>query len=170
MKLVPYVQIDGEWTVPAGIMAVIWREIERDSLHKVTFYDGSIQTAEQFIQYMQSGKTLPVVAFSDAAPMGFAWLTEINGFRAFAHFCMLRIAWGSHSREIARQILDYWWSLASDTGPVLQLIMGMTPEANKPALRFIRQLGFNIVGTVPKICRGVDGPMPGVLSYIERPE
>lgn len=170
MKLVPYVEIDGEWTIPDRLMAALWQKTANDRLHEVTFYDGSILNADQFLAYMKSDKTLPVVALDETGPHGFAWLTEINGNRAFAHFCMMRDSWGKSAKMIAEQILNYWWMLSGEKGPVLKLIMGLTPEQNKPALRFIQKLGFTLVGSIPQMCRMPGGAVPGVLSYIERPD
>lgn len=169
MNLVPYVQIDGEWTIPDRLMEALWQKTAADRLHELTFYDGSIVNAGQFLEYMKSDKTLPVIALDHDGPHGFAWLTEIGGVRAFGHFCMMRDSWGESAKMIADQIINYWWSLAGEKGPILQLIMGLTPEWNKPAVRFIKKLGFTVVGTIPRICNGKDGLAPGVLSYIERP-
>ena len=133
--------------------------LEEQTFSRV-FYDGSVRTSHGFLEAMQKPRNLPVFYFEGTSPMGFAWLNGINGGIAFAHFCGLR---GARAVELGRMTLDYWFSAFR----FLHVVMGTMPASNKLALRFVKRLGFTIVGEVPgMLFDAYEGKrVPGVISY-----
>ena len=94
IKLLPYVHLNGEWTLSDNVLHGFFEQLIEDGTAGVVFADGYIVSSDQFIQFMQQTKNLPVFAFMDNVIVGLAWLNAITGKHAFAHFVMLKEIWG----------------------------------------------------------------------------
>jgi len=141
----PYMKIEDSWTIPIEVMMGVWNRMEELDRVRATFYDGGIQNAGEFIGLMQSETILPVlVVSSEKIKLHLlAWLSDIDGGSALAHFCYL----DKYKKEITQMILDYWAKI-----PVLRVIMGITPESYKVVLKIIQNAGFQISGKIPELC------------------
>lgn len=117
----------------------------------LVFYDGQVVNPEGFMAVMKKPANVPVFFFRDTEPLGVAWLNGLSGGIAFAHFCGLKAALGS-TQKIGRLALNYWMSFArTDGGPLLSVILGITPDNNRLAVSFIRRIGFHPLGVIPGI-------------------
>lgn len=96
---------------------------------------------------------------------GFAWFNEVSDNHCTGHFCFFKETWGKSAFRLAEAVLRYWFAMPNSVGaPLFDVIIGRTPSENRLAVRFIRKLGFVVVGEIPKIANGE----PLTVSYLER--
>lgn len=168
VTLVAYARMpDGRVSLSDDFLATFYERARRDGIIDAVWRDKA-DSNEKFIGFMHSALAdppgiLPIFAFEDMQPVGLAWLTDLGPVNAFAHFAFLKTTWGRNSRKIAHDILAHWFSWRHiDDRPLLQVIIGSTPNDNMPALAFIRRLGFTVVGEIPYLADG----KPTVISYL----
>lgn len=137
-------------------------QMQQEGVFERVFYSGEVRGPHGFLELMQRPANLPVFFFDESEPLGFAWLNGVHSGVAFAHFCGLKACRG-RSVEIGRQALDYWFGAFA----FLHVLMGTIPASNRLALRFIRRLGFTVLGEVPGMLYDAkEGKrVPGVISY-----
>jgi len=156
----PYVNVEGQWTIPDQVMIGVWNKIIELDRAEATFYDGNIQNADEFLFFMKQTFNLPLLIVDQDEPKFYllAWLNDMQDGIAHAHFCFL----DKYNKEYAKAGLDYWKRIET-----LKVIIGITPESYETVLKIIEDWGFKIVGTIPKICdmKYLDRRESGVISY-----
>lgn len=171
IKLLPYVRIDGEYTLSDFVLHGFFQQLQEEKTAQIVFQDGFICNGVDFINFLKEPRNLPAFAFIDNKIVGVAWINGITGKHAFAHFALLKSIWGKHSEEVGKAYLQYWFALPSTKKePLLDVILGFIPAKNSHALQFIKRLGFKQVGEIPSIMyNAIDHEYEaGVLSYIKR--
>jgi hypothetical protein len=147
--------------------------LKSDGNLEIVFYDGKIKTPSVLVGLLQNPENYPVFVLVDGHLRGLAWFNDLRDGHATAHFCVFKEAWGVIAREMGKKVLDYWFSFPhpSGSGPLLNLVLGVTPSHYTWALRFISQIGFKQVGEVPNILYHAyeNRRVNAVLSYRERP-
>ena len=147
--LVPYVYMDGEWTIADDTIKKMWDKIVEDELNTIVFYDADIRSKEEFLEFMQRPANNPVVTLVDNQIAGMAWFNGYDGKMAFGHFLFFKAIWGC-TDEIGNKVIEYWFSLKKDSGDLLfKTILGVIPEFNQKAIRFVKRIGFKELGTIP---------------------
>lgn len=168
--LIPYIKIDGAWTIEDRIIQEMWNQMVVDNTWQTVFYDGNVSDAPSFMRFMQDKKNAIVTAWTDR-PVGIAWLNGFGVGAAYGHFCMFSESWGNGlAFKVGDKIVDYWFDFQSDGVSFLNVIIGIVPETNSMALRYVRKLGFQLVGTVPQSLFNhyENKNIGGVICYRER--
>lgn len=159
MQLLPYVEVNGSWTIPDNLMQGLYLKLEAQGIAKNVFTDGSIRSGYEFLEKMKNGNNLPVAAIDDNQVIGFGWLNTIAERRAFCHHFFYKEAWGKKTLSTAKEFINYWFDMKNGETYLFDYLIGMTPPENKIGIQFAKRLGFNIVGYVPTF---------GIISYLER--
>lgn len=169
-EIVPYVLLDGEWTVADEVVKGFYLGCVDDGTSETVFFDGSIDSPERFLETVQNPRALPVFLFVQGRPAAFAWLNGFCRHSAFAHFCVMKWAWGELALEMGRKTIAYWLGFRRGSGaPLLHLIIGTIPSVNRRAVRFVAAIGFKVCGRIPKMIEGRDGNLHAAdLVYLER--
>lgn len=170
--VLPYIEINGVRTVPDDVILHIFQKLQSDKTLSIVFYDGSVRTEDQFLNFIKSPMNCVCFGIMDGSISGLAWLNDINDGRGTAHFCVFKESWGKNAKLMAKEVMDYWFALTTSTGkPLFHLILGVTPSNYKPALRFVSQIGFTLIGEVPKVLFNAysNSRINAILSYCERP-
>lgn len=173
VTILPYVQVADEWTVPDATIIGLHAKLEQDGTFRHVFYDGEIKTADDLLRMLKNPVNVPSFVLVNGYVRGIAWLNSLQSNHATAHFCVFKEAWGSASVDMGKEMLKYWFSFKRDDGsPRFDLILGVTPAHYVKALRFIKQIGFALIGELPHILYdGYDNKrVAAVLSYCERPQ
>jgi hypothetical protein len=120
------------------------------------FYDGSCHTYEAFLEAFSQPDMHFWLLFYEGQIAGLAWLNGMVHTRAFAHFCMFKNVYGrsteglSKSVEIGRYCVANWLLHTDENGkPLVDVLVGVTPERNRMALKWVQRVGFSRVGSVP---------------------
>lgn len=170
-RLLAYTAIDGIPTFPDSFVRGLFERMqEEDTVHDV-FCDGSVTTAEEFLRMMKFGSNQLFVIEFNGKMGGFCWLNGFEHRRAWFHFCFFNALRGKDAVEAGREVIRELLNMESAAGsPMFDLLTGLTPETNTAALRWVRRLGGQILGTLPEAvwdsARGES--VSGVISYVER--
>jgi hypothetical protein len=149
-------------------LVAIWGRLVAEGKVEQLFYFGGINSPEEFLAYIKATNLHVCVVVENATKQvrAIIWLTNISAGTAFAHYA----TFGGFSRGVGGAALDYWCGLRRPDGqPVLHVLLGITPEYHRDALRVIRIMGFTSLGTIPSYCRGQGGQgrCGAVLSHYE---
>lgn len=172
IKIIPYVKNGDGWTITDTQLMGIYLKMLKHRLVDKVFIMGEADTPEKFIKVMKNSRNAVNIVVDDSGEcLTLSWLNRWGFNHAFVHHCFFPEAWGKSSVEIGKMILKYWFSMKKDSGePILDVIMGKTPESNRLAVKFIKRMGFTIIGTVPDICFDIKSgkKIGAVFSYIKR--
>lgn len=157
-----------EWNVPDEAIASLWRRMVAADKVTQTFYAGGIAGPDEFLRFVKARDIAACIVIDDEArqPAVFAWLTNIENAAAFAHYCVF----GRPSRAAGQAVLALWEQMRRPDGqPLLEVLLGITPEIHDAALRVLRILGFTSIGVIPRYCNCVyaGGRCGAVISYRE---
>lgn len=146
--VLPQVILDnGDSSIPIPVWQGIWQDIWERGRHRSVFYNGGIESFEDFARFMgDPAQALPVVVCDTdpVRPVLVAWLNGSLDGGAQAHFCGLG---DRPSVEAAREVLRYW-----GTFPNLRVVIGIIPESNAVAQRYAAAAGFLPCGLIPRLC------------------
>jgi len=167
-RLWPLIVENGTCNVPDEILMGVWSQMVISGKHEKVFYGGTVFNYESWLRFVKDWKNLPVFVIDTKRTkvVFLAWLNSCEDTHAFGHFCPL----GKFTREAVQMVLDFWKSFKNGQGEQLfDVIMGITPENNPEAVRFVKRIGFREVGAIPKLCKDVYQGIrcAGILTCME---
>lgn len=137
-------------------LANLYKRIKAEGIWNVVFHDNPEMDLYDFMSlFMRPTTFLQIMSiveedkFKDIA--GMAWLTDVincsgkllRGEGSFLFFKDYQNP--KFTNEFGRMILDFWFMVLG-----LDTVVGLTPITNRPAISYIRRMGFSIVGSIPK--------------------
>jgi hypothetical protein len=154
--IIPYVMIDGAWSLSDTTMIGLWDKIVTNELNELLFYSGNVQTPERFLQLVKSTHNVVNVVINEREIVFLSWLNDVGPNYAFGHFCAFPEVWGTESVNIGNRVVDYWFGHKILDKPALDTIIGKVPAINMRAVEYLKKLGFTILGTIPHLAHGPD--------------
>lgn len=157
VEILPYVELNGAWSLPDTKMAGIWDQLVRDGTAKIVFSDGEVSTSQEFITLCKSPANLPAIVYVDKECSGIGWINGLHKDRGFAHYAFFKSQWGLNTEGMARALINYWlYTDLPDGSPAfpLNMLIGQTPVWNRKAVRFLKRIGFTVVGELPATPNG----------------
>lgn len=150
----------------------LWAMLVAEGTDKVLFYDGGVEDFEGFTAFVDEDDREFFAVHAGGAPAAIFWLDGRTTRAARIHFACMRRAYGRAARIIGNYVTDW---LLSRRGPdgrhALDVLVGVTPETHRLALKFVQDIGFTLVGTVPHALPLADGSGTGaVISHLSRKE
>ena len=144
--IAPMCVIEDKWTFRDEEMAALYNRTVTEGLKELLFYDGTVNTVEDFINSIHTGNNLVFIPFVDREPIGIIWLNRFDGETAQGHYVFFKDYWGTGlpeaaSRKFCRIATEY----------LFPTLIGVTPMYNKHALQFCKDYGMHEVGIVPKM-------------------
>ena len=132
-EIYPLVHIDGEWTIPDEILVGIWGQIVLEGKDKELFYDGTIKTPFEWIEFIKRAGTFPILVVEKESKtvVHIAWLKDVFDIGAWAHHCSV----GKYQRGAWEAARDHWKKYFTNC----KLLLGITPETNDKAIKFSRR-------------------------------
>lgn len=163
-EIYPLIQIDGEWTIPENVLLGIWHQIVNEGKDKHLFYDGTIKTAFEWMEFIKRPGTYPllVAEIESKKVVHIAWLKDIFDIGAWGHHCSI----GPYQRGAWEAVRDHWKKYFTN----LKIVLGITPETNEKALKFALKIcKFKRVGKIPLLCNMAyeDKRVAGIISYFQ---
>lgn len=142
-----------------------------DGTFQTVFYDGTVNSSEDFLKVLKATHNYPVFPLVNGSIGAVAWINDLRKNYATAHFCVFKEHWGANSIAMGKAVLKYWFSFPKDNGFLFDVILGVTPIEYTPAIRFIKKIGFTLIGEVPKVIYNAytGKHSSAMLSYCERP-
>lgn len=169
LHIVPYVNTgNGAHSLTDEVMAAIFYRAKEKNLIRRTFTDGKIREVGDWMAFIRNPGNVIHTVWSPETCVAVAWLMEFGTNYATAHFFMFPEIYG-RSVDVGKLSLNYWFSFQNGERPLLDVICGQTPANNRLALKFIKKIGFETLGTIPKIAyNAYTGEWHGmVISYKE---
>lgn len=148
MKLIPYIEIDGQRNRKDSYIKRLYEQMVEDGTVNSVFSDGQINNADQFLHAMKTSCKLSIVV--EEEPIAIVWLNRFEGKTARLHFCFFKKAWGARSVEIGRFIVSQLLDYSYEKEYIYDSLIGYIPVSNKPAIGFFKKLGVKFVGELPE--------------------
>lgn len=171
MKIIPYIQQNGQYTIPDEYLGMMWRMMVAEGTYSIVFAAGGVRDEKQFIECMKANdKLMMLVTDDENNPLVISWVNNIYDGHAFIHFNTFKETWRKNSIKLLRLSADYWLTRRDpETGDkILHVLMGAIPENNRLAVRAVKKCGAIEVGKIPNYFTAIDGERIGVyLCYLE---
>lgn len=150
----------------------IWTMLVDEGAHRAVFFDGGVDDFEDFMAFADDDDREFFAVHAGGLPAAVFWLDGRTTRAARIHFAVMRRAHGRAARIIGNYVTDWLLSRRGPNGRhALDVLVGVTPETHRLALRFVRDIGFTVVGTVPQALALADGTGTGaVISHLARKE
>jgi len=170
-SMYPYVHMDDGPSFSNDQVSYIWQQMERDRTWRKVFYDGSVQSEGDFLQFLQRDDIKFFLLCKGDVAGGFIWLTPMATYSAWIHFCCFSNSWGK--RGFAKDMCS--WTLQAildmknpDGKKILNTLMGLTPLDNKLACQFAFDVGMQVVGIAPGATYNhyTDAPVSGLITTL----
>ena len=149
IELLPYTEVDGIRTVPDSDMKRLFERTVDDDLDKIVFYEGTIQTADEFLKAMKYGDILFYILMVDNKTVGYTWLNRFENHTARQHFCVFKEFWGQ-SVDLGKRVLSIFLDMKDkDENYIFDLLTGFVPAWNARAIQFSQKCGGKTHGIIP---------------------
>ena len=148
LTLWPLVRYEDKWSVPDVLLLNIWEGLIDNKRHEMLFYDGTVKTGWEWLQYTKSPHQFVtfVVNEKEREFIGMGWLSNIQQGTAEAHFCFFK----KYISGAGEMVIGFWNERMS-----LNLIYGYTPESYTTVLKLLKKWGFKQLGIMPNYCNMV---------------
>lgn len=147
MKLIPYVQIDGSWSLPDSVMAAIWQNMVDEGTAKTVFCMGPVNSLPDFMTLMKSSSVMTLWENDD--PVFIGWINNFTQCSAMVHFNCFKKIWGKRTDEALKVSIKYWFSFHNDGAPLFDTLIGMIAADNPLAINLTKRVGAVEVGAIP---------------------
>jgi len=169
MTLVPYTATDGIPTFKDSFIKDIYDRMESEGLADTVFYDGSCQSADQFLSMMKHGMNRLFVIVLSYDISGVVWLNSFEARSAQFHFCFFNNLRGKKALEVGKDTVCELLYMENGS-PLFDVLIGIVPVANVSANRWCRMLDFNVLGVLPSGIYNArsEKSEPAKVYYVER--
>lgn len=154
--------------------AAFWQGVLASGRARTVGHDMPPMDAAGFCRWMRRDGVYPWIVAFRGEPVGFYYLTDVQGRSARIHFltlpCGTRRTAGRRPLAKAAALYGMGMALWDEEGYRLDTLIGFTPASNRPAVRFVRSLGGHDHGEVPGLCWLHDEgrSVPAVITVFDR--
>ena len=160
--LFPY---DGKGNIPDAVFHWFWHKMAEQGIAEKVFYSGHIRDAYGFALLMKTTVVPSLFVDDDTQkPIAMAWLSDIMDNRALAHFAIMEDG-RDEKLAMGKTMLEYWLKDLN-----VNTVLGIIPSFNKPAVRYIDELGFCILGEIPTLVKVGDEYQSAFMGYFSKEE
>jgi hypothetical protein len=159
-----------------SLLTKYYTQLLEDNNLKNAFYDGGVQNFYDFRNFCLDRNNIHYVVYSELydAPVCHFYLNGFQGLSCMIHFSMTSTVHGhEESVPLAREALDKVFKLRRKDQdlPLTRTLVGLTPIVNRPAVSFLKAVGFEPLGTIYGSCyiHRKNKYVPGVVSKMESP-
>lgn len=138
-------------------------------------YDMPPMDGPAFCRWLRQGGVHPWLVTHQGEAVGLYYLTGLQGRSAQVHFLTLPCGTRRTAARLPLPVAAGLFALGSSLWErrgsfVLDTLIGVTPAAFGPALRFVKRLGGEACGTVPGLCWLFDSDrnVPGIVTVFNR--
>jgi hypothetical protein len=153
--------------VPIGLLTDLdlhrfYDRLKTSGIIKAAFPLGGVDSKEAFAATARQPGTVFFGLLWDGEPSGFVTLDQIRGRWAHIHFAFFKNVWGKKAITLGRHALAslLYWKTSDDTF-MFDGFLGITPENNKLAQRFVKKVGVTSYCMIPGI---------GLITHVSRKE
>lgn len=152
LNLIPYTQINGEWTIPDDLIMGLFDKMVADGNYQTFYLNAAVKSREKFLKTCKNPVfAVHIIVRDDGVPVTLWVLQGTTNNFAYVHICGFEGATREEKLESAHMSKDYWFSLERDGKPILDVLIGIFPETNKSIKNFAVRAGWKVLGTIPRI-------------------
>ena len=174
LLLVPYSA--AARNLPEDELVQLYVKLKNEGLWDIVFHEATDFTLLKFMNFFSSGAGLMQIlvvtdgkGFYDSA--GMAWIGDLalcsgkltRGTGSFVFFKDFQRP--HYTDEFCDLLLSYWFE---ELG--LDIILGVTPEPNRPALLYIKRSGFKELARIPNYTTYAGEVVSGVVTSMTKAE
>ena len=151
--------------VPDETLIQIYDRLVAEGTLKTVFYDGSVQTVEDFMSHFSSGPSLLYfIIDSYKRTVGIGWLNSFDQRTAQGHFVFFRGTFNKETLECGKESIKELLELGFDT------LTGIVPVTNKLGNKIAEGMSMVKLGTIPNHCHLYyeDRMVGGNIYYINK--
>jgi len=146
----PYCEIDGVSTFRDSEILELYDRMVKAGLAETVFSDGQINNREDWLQAMKSPENFLYVVYVGTGIAFLVWLNRVETRKAQVHFCGFFKVWRIGSVKIGKQVLNILMNKRDSGGNYLfDVLTGLLPSSNKPAIEYMQKCGWKIIGELP---------------------
>lgn len=154
-----------------------WGMVQSAGRDRAVTYCMEPTDGQGFCRWMRQPDVHPWIILFRGVPCGLFFLTDTQGKSAQCHFCTLPMGTHRTKSRIPAVVGFGLFSLGSllwetnESGSYrLDTIIGVTPIANREAIKFIHKVGAQDIGVVPGACWYYDTGenVPGLVTIYTR--
>ncbi len=170
INLLPYTTLNGMPTFTDSFIKSLFDQMVEDDTVKSVFFDGSVQSADQFLDMMKFSHNALFVLNVDSKISGVVWLNGFEQKSASFHFCFFSNIWGKDTVEIGKKCMKTLVELKTDGQYNFDLITGLIPVRNKKAIKWGEKINASILGRLPCSVWNAEEQQSedGIIFYVER--
>jgi len=150
IKIMPYCEIDGIRTFRDSEILEFYDRMVKARLAETVFSDGQIDNREDWLRAMKNPENFLYAVYVGKDVVFLVWLNRVEIRKAQFHYCGFFKGWRIGSVKIGKQFLNILMNKRDSSGNYLfDVLTGLTPSSNKPAIEYMQECGWKIIGELP---------------------
>jgi hypothetical protein len=143
--------VDGIRTFTDSEILAFYDRMVKGGMADAIFSDGQINSREGWLHAMKSPENFLYVVYADENISAVFWLNSVEAKQARFHYCFFYSAWKKGSIKVGKKILEILMEKRNSSSDdyLLDVLIGVIPSSNEPAIKFAKLLGWQIIGTLP---------------------
>lgn len=163
LEMIPYTEVDGVRTFKDSQILALIDRAERDGVLPAIFYGDSRYTKHDFLNKVKRSENMELhVVYVDGEQAGWVLLDEIRWKHATGHFCTFKEFWGTH------QLIEITKWVYATLLERYSVLIGIVPEDNMYANRFVEKAGFTRLGEIPRYFHNQDRDVNGIMWCVTK--
>lgn len=154
IKLIDVARMPVAARTPA--IAYYYQLLESENRVKSSFFDGSVQNISQFYDFCLDKRNIFILIWDEDKHnfVAHCFLNDFSGLVCKIHFGLLKSALGGYGIQLAKLVTKRLFAFrrADSDLPLMTSLIGVTPETNKLAVRFLQRAGFKVIDYIPHLC------------------
>ncbi|CCO25012.1 hypothetical protein [Maridesulfovibrio hydrothermalis] len=142
---------DGSLSLSDDHLKWFWEKMGKAGQISVVFYDGSVESFEDFKKLAKLKDQHFFLGFKDGRPAGMFWLNGFTQRSCFVHLTIIPDFHGKAALQMGRGVLRHLLSVTDVSGSyILDCVKGLIPVMNSLACRMAQRSGFEKAGVIQK--------------------
>lgn len=152
-----------------GVYSALWCKLCNEGKKDVVFYEKDVKSEQDFIKMALNPHVDFFRYLVDDDTAGVFWINGKEGYIGRVHHFWFK-KYYRKCIELARIGLEHLFRMKRDGKPCFKTLYGMTPVSNKLGVRFLKKIGFEVIGTLPDACyiAAQDKTEDGLISYCNK--
>lgn len=157
-------------------LIALYKRLKAEGLWDIVFHEDAGISLLSFMNFFSNGTALLQLLVltneqGEIIPVGMSWVGDISncsgimtrGVGSFLFFKEYQKP--MYTDRFSEMILEYWFEVLN-----LDVILGVTPEPNRPALIYVKRAGFKEVGKLPSYTTFKGVVVDGIITAMTKQE
>ena len=170
INFLPYFKHKGQWSLSDDFVRYAYACMVHDGVANIALADGCATNADEFLALMQSPSQQLYLGLIGEILGAVVWCNNFKKGSCEVHYATRKWTWGKYTVRLGKEFCAHILNQKDDRGYLFDILWGVTPAEHRLACRFLKRLGWVVLGTVP---HGVydasrQATVPAMISYYTR--